>query len=172
MLKEVLTASVRSFISPEVQMEAAKVSEFLVCGSFPLSLLREADGGGRATKPVVCSRAVLIFMSPPHIHNLNGFLWQLGIFMALFDSMGFSADGGWRCWWGGGCLQMEVEKRFGCETEQQPSSHWEISLFLFGVCYNYNKLFVILDCFCSYSGFSHGGGLYSGFCKIESRISA
>lgn len=67
---------------------------FQVCGRFPLRLVSEADGGGR---PESCS-----FSCRPHIHILNGFLWHLGIFMAPFDSMGFAADGGGRCWWGGG----------------------------------------------------------------------
>lgn len=102
---EVFTASVRTPVSPEVQMEAVKVKLFQVWGAFPLGLASEADGGRRPESPSApesCS-----FSCRPHIHMLNGFLWQLGIFMAPFDSMGFAADGGWRCWWGGGVFRWK-----------------------------------------------------------------
>lgn len=60
-----------------------------------------------------------------------GSLESLWLLLTQWDSllMGDGGAGG-----EGGCLQMEVEQRFRCETEQQPSLLWEISLILFGVC--------------------------------------
>lgn len=81
-------------------MEVVKIKCFLVCrGLFCLTLFSEADRPVQTLNQSVWSwarsRAGILFMSAsrrPTSTRLNGFLWQLGIFMAPFDSMGFAAE--------------------------------------------------------------------------------
>lgn len=77
-------ACARSFISSWGGNEGSKSK-----------VVPEADRGGRPVNPYAAPSAAVSrsFSCRPHIHILNGFLWQLGIFMAPFGSMGFAVLG-------------------------------------------------------------------------------
>lgn len=129
-------------------MEAVK----LVCGTFPLSLLSEEDSGGRPVSP---SAESCSFSCRPHIYILNGFLWQLGIFMAPFGSMGFAADGGVEMGGvvssDGGRGTLQIQNRMG---DMAPSGDFTLCVW---------SLFLIFGRFGSFCVFlqlsSHGVGL-------------
>lgn len=87
--------------------------------------------------------------------------------MAPFGSMGFAADGGVEM--GEWYLQMEGEERFGYKTEWETAPSGDFTHCVW-------SLFLIFGRFGSFCVFlplsSHGVGLCSGLCTLESRIFA